>query len=448
MHYSWRLALIFLLGFFLDCVNIFMSAIALPAIAQDLSVAQTWIGWVSTSYILGLTLAMPLSLLLANKFGPRWLLSGSMLLFAVAAFGSSVSGSFLGLLGWRFTQGFAGGLLIPIGQALVFSHFTGASRNKISVLIMAVALIAPAFSPLLGGALVDYFSWRWIFFSSLPIALLTAILAWLWVRAEPLTKKQTLDIYGLVLVSLALLALLLFLSIYAEVGFNYLSSSLLCLAVLASYGYWRYQKKYAALVDLSLLANLKLRICITLYHAVPGIFTAVNLLAIFYLQQQFAFSAKQTGSFMLLYAIGALICMLKSSRWLAKFTAKKCLTLGLITHSLGILLLALTPNNAHSIYYLAISYLLMGAGGGLVAVLAQTLALSDFSAQKLEKASVLWNINRQLAFSFGVALSALLFSLAQRFTDDMQAYQLSFICASVLGLSALLVLRKLSHQHE
>lgn len=443
MTYPWRLTSVFLLGFFLDCINIFMSAIALPAIADAFSVSQAWIGWVSTSYILGLTLAMPLSLYFAQRLGARKLLAASMLLFACTATLTAVSPNFVVLLTWRFVQGIAGGLLIPIGQALVFAQFTGERRNQVSVVMMAVALIAPAFSPLLGGYLVDYFSWSLIFLSSAPIALLTALLAWRWVADNDMPVALSLDKTGLALISLFLLCLLLLLSLYVEHGVNWISLLLLGLTLGFALSYWHYQKHHSALVDLALLRNLNLRVCLVLYHAVPGVFTAINLLAIFYLQKQLSFTAQKTGSFMLFYAAGALFFMLKSNRWLLHIGAKQLLIIGLLTHIAGALCLAVTPvlNNAFS--WLLLCYLLLGAGGGLIAALSQSLALADFTDESLAKASVLWNINRQLCFSLGVALSALLLNLLEFWATAEMIYNLSFLGAALISSLALLILIKL-----
>ena len=61
--------------------------------------------------------------------------------------------------------------MIPVGQAAAFNLFQGPERARISTLVMAVALIAPALSPWLGGLIVDHGSWRWIFHSNIPLAL-------------------------------------------------------------------------------------------------------------------------------------------------------------------------------------------------------------------------------------------------------------------------------------
>lgn len=84
MSYRYKIATVFLLGFFIDCINIFMSAIALPNIASSFSVSQSMVAWVTNAYILGLILIMPMSLWLATKLGNQKLLCYSMLLFSIS----------------------------------------------------------------------------------------------------------------------------------------------------------------------------------------------------------------------------------------------------------------------------------------------------------------------------------------------------------------------------
>ena len=108
MTYRYKIATVFLLGFFIDCINIFMSAIALPDIAFSFSASQSQVAWVANAYILGLVLVMPMSLWLAGRLGHRKLLCYSMLLFSLAVWLSGASGSIYQLIFWRFTQGMEG----------------------------------------------------------------------------------------------------------------------------------------------------------------------------------------------------------------------------------------------------------------------------------------------------------------------------------------------------
>ncbi len=216
MTYRYRIALIFLLGFFIDCINIFMSAITLPAIAEAMQVSSLSVTWVANSYILGLTLIIPLSPRLAARFGIRELMTASMLLFAAAAVLAGSAESFASLIFWRFLQGVAGGLLIPAGQSLTFQYFQGRERSKISTIIMMIALIAPALSPMAGGIIVDLAGWQPVFYVNAPVALFTALLAWCWIREPKTTAGEAPDLKGLLLVSLTLASLLIALSLYGE----------------------------------------------------------------------------------------------------------------------------------------------------------------------------------------------------------------------------------------
>ena len=194
MSYRYQITTVFLLGFFIDCINIFMSAIALPDIASAFSASQSMVSWVANAYILGLVLIMPVSLWLAGRLGERKLLTYSMLLFSLSVGLCGFSDSIYSLIFWRFIQGIAGGLLIPVGQALVFALFPNQERQKISTMIMTVALIAPAFSPAIGGMIIDFLSWRWVFFANLPFSLLAALLAWCWVKSSEKQVREKPDI--------------------------------------------------------------------------------------------------------------------------------------------------------------------------------------------------------------------------------------------------------------
>lgn len=451
MTYRYRIAFIFLLGFFIDCINIFMSAIALPAMATDMHVSIVSVTWVSNSYILGLTLIIPLSHWLSQRFGIKTLMVTSMLIFSLAVMLVGTSHSFGEIILWRFIQGMSGGLLIPIGQALTFQYFQGHERSKISTLIMAVALIAPAISPTLGGLIVDVVSWRWVFYSNVPFSLLTAFLAFLWVK-EPLPKGNAMpDLKGIILVSLMIVSGLLALSAYGEYQSSLLAFSAIILSFLFFALYYRHYRRYSSpVINLLLLKNRKLSLSIFVYYCIPGVFTGVNILAIFYLQQYLGFTGQGTGIFMLLYAIGAFTAMILSGAFYNKLGMKRLFIMALLLHSLGIALLALidTPND---ITLLIIAYLIMGIGGGIGANTAQTTALYDFTSQELVQASVIWNINRQIVFSVGATLVAMLFNSLSFFFVSHTAYSLTFlVCASIgiLPLTLLLMFKKHATSQE
>ncbi|AVF59239.1 MFS transporter [Vibrio diabolicus] len=447
MTYRYRIALIFLIGFFIDCINIFMSAIALPDIAKELSVSESGVAWVANSYILGLTLIIPLSNWLASQFGARLTMMVSMLIFSLGALLSGTTNEFYSLIIFRFIQGIGGGLLIPVGQALTFNLFKHRERTKISTIIMAVALIAPAVSPGVGGIIVDHASWRWVFLSNIPFSLFTALLALLWIRSEKTQAKRP-DLKGLILVSISLATILIGLSIYADAS----SKLLPVLFLLIGFGFaavylQHYRRESDAILDLSVLNNVHMRFSILVYYAVPGVFTGVNLLNIFFLQEVLGWSAERTGLLMLLYAIGSFSAMMISGRLYNRIGATPLFLSGLLLHAAGIAVLSLVGSSL-TLSLLIVAYLMMGMGGGVSANTAQTTAMMDFDEERLARASAIWNLNRQMSFSIGAAFFTLIFNLLQQYTADISAYHLTFLTASLTGLIPLLLIKQLNRKKD
>ncbi|EPS9065565.1 MULTISPECIES: MFS transporter [Providencia] len=441
MSYRYKIATVFLIGFFIDCINIFMSAIALPDIASAFSTSQSMVAWVANSYILGLVLIMPLSLWLAGQLGNQKLLSISMLLFSVSVLLCGLSHSIYSLVVWRFIQGIAGGLLIPVGQALVFELFPDKERHRISTLIMVVALTAPAFSPAVGGMIIDSLSWRWVFYANLPFSLFAAILAWWWVNNDGRQQREKPDVIGLIMVSFSLLFLLLSFSFYNDYHSLVLAVSSFLFSAFILVLYLQYAKKCSApILNFQLLVNSNLRNAFIVYYAVPGVFTGVNLLNIFNLQSNLHFSAAQTGMFMLLYAAGALLSMLSGGYLYHQVGKKTLFFAGMTTHSLGIMLLFWVSSYS-DLPLLIAAYLLMGAGGGLCTNTAQISALIDFSGKDLLQGSVLWNINRQVSFSVGTVVLVSIFSVVT-VQNDLLRYQYTFMIAAVVGLLSLIAVLK------
>jgi len=444
MTYRYKVAVVFLLGFFIDCVNIFMSAVALPSIATQLQVSSASVAWVANAYILGLTLVIPISPWLAARLGNRQVIAASMLLFSFAGLFCGLAEGFLPLVAWRLLQGMAGGLLIPLGQALTFNLFQGSQRARISTLVMAVALLAPALSPTLGGTIVDLGSWRWVFFASLPLSLLTALLAWCWIANEDRQVARRPDLRGLLLVSGALAGLLLGMSLYGS-GYP-TQQALACLAGGLAFALayrWHCRRNPQPIVDLRLLGNVRLGLSVAIYHAIPGIFTGVNLLSLFFLQDNLHLSARHSGMFMLLYAAGALLAMLACGRFYNKLGAARLFAIALVLHSAGIATLCWV-DSSRDLPLLIGAYLLMGLGGGAGANTAQTTALLDFSGSDTHQASVIWNINRQVAFSLGAAWLLMLYNLLLGHVPATSAFHLSLLLAALAGLLILPLLGKLT----
>ncbi|MBH3365912.1 MFS transporter [Pseudomonas carnis] len=353
MTYRSKVAWIFLLGFALDLVNMFVATVAYPDIARELQASVTQLAWISNAYMLGLTVIIPLSVWLAALMGERTLIASSLLLFAGASVMVGQAGSIEALIGWRAVQGLGGGLLIPVGQAMAYRHFPAAERSQLTARVMSVALLVPALSPALGGVIVDTVSWRWIFYANLPLTLVTLLLALLWIKPDAPTRvRPPLDLS----------------SIFKQV------------------------------------ASPMLRVAMLVYLCIPGVFIGTSLIAILYVRS-LGYDATQTGALMLPWALVSAVAIYLSKKLFNRCGPKPLLLAGMALQCGGILLL-----NEPTLIIAA--YVLMGLGGSLCSSTAQTLAFLDIPAERMGHASALWNMNRQVSFCVGAAvLSAVLSAL-------------------------------------
>ncbi|MDI2593875.1 MFS transporter [Pseudomonas sp. N3-W] len=384
MAYRWKVALVYLLGFALDLLNMFVASIAYPDIAQQLHASVTELAWISNAYMLGLTLIIPLSVWLAARVGERRLILGSLLLFGLASIWVAGAGSIESLIGWRLVQGLSGGLLIPIGQSLAFRQFPAEQRSSLTTWVMSVALLVPALSPAAGGLIVQALSWRWVFYLNVPFTLLALLLGALWLKVdEPPKIRPPLILRNL--------------------------------------------------LDLQLLRSPSLRLAMLVYLLIPGVFIGTSLIAVLYLHQR-GWGSAQIGALMLPWALGSALAIAMGKRGFNRWGPKPLLLVGALLQSAGIGLLVLIDQPQG--WLPIIAYALMGLGGSLCSSCAQTLAFVDVHPERMNHASALWNINRQLSFCLGAAvLSSLLGALGPQSPD---AFERCFLVAAVLSLLPIL----------
>lgn len=396
MAYRNKIALVYLLGFALDLVNMFAAAIAYPAISQELQASVTQLAWVGNAYMLGLTLIILPSVWLAAVFGEKRLILASLLMFSVASWCVAQSATIEALIGWRLLQGLAGGLLIPVGQALVYQQFPVRERARLTSVILLVALLVPALSPAVGGWVVQAGSWRWVFYANLPLALLALLLAACWLASQPRPASRPALSYQRVAAGARNMA--------------------------------------------SLLKSPLLRVAMLTYLFIPGIFIGTQLVSILYLHQ-LGLSPAQTGALMLPWALASALGISLSRYQFNRLGPKPLLVLGMTAQALGIGLL--TRIDAPDTWLPIALYGLMGFGGSLCSSTAQNTAFIDITPEHMGHASALWNINRQLSFLLGPALMMALYGALTSITSTPHAFALCFAIGCALTLVPLVPVLRL-----
>lgn len=374
MSHRARVAAVYLLGFFVDLINMFIANVAYPGIAREFQAPVSALAWVSTGYILGLTLVIPLSRWLAGRFGARRVFILSLTIFMLASLAAAGAASLITLIGWRVLQGLGGGLLIPLGQTLTYALYRSHERARLSAVIMLVGLLAPALSPALGGIIVDSFSWRWVFIASLPLSSLAWVLALCWLPQTPREPAGRFDLKGFALLNGGLALVLWGLTSLGE-NSEWLSGSALFVAGAGLMTMFvRASRKHPEpLLDLTLIKDPLLRTGMLIYQCIPGVFTGVSLIAMLYLQNEHHFSAAQSGGLMLPWSLASFAAISFTGKMFNRLGPRALFIPGCLIQGAGIGLLALLSVFPAAPWLAIAAFTLMGAGAVCAAVRRKAL---------------------------------------------------------------------------
>ena len=448
MSYRVRVASVYLLGFFIDLVNMFIANVDYPEIGRHFDASVSQLVWISNGYILGLTLVIPLSSWLVRRMGAKYLFMLSLLIFIAATCGVGASTSVSQLIAWRGIQGIGGGLLIPVGQTMTYALFRNNERAKLSSVVMLIALLAPALSPAVGGIVVESLSWRWVFLVSLPLAVGALVLAGCWLKAyKPANSSEPLDLVGLVSGCTALTLILLGLTYLGDADRLYQGAMLLLAGIITLAGYvWDALRKKHPLINLQLVKDPLLQTAMVIYQFIPGVFTGVSLITMLYLQNQLDMHAALVGALMLPWSLASFAAISLTGKKFNLWGPRPLFMTGCLIQSLGIGMLALT-GQTEDIIVCVFAFALMGFGSSLCSSTAQSSAFIQIADSELADASALWNINRQLSFCLGVTLVSLLFNLiANSGMPKEHAYHLCFVIAACSAVIPALCCLRISNQ--
>src|SRR6266545_77273 len=195
------LASVVVLGAIMTILDATIVNVALPTLGRDFHTSIATIQWVPTVYLLAFASVIPLTGWASQRLGAKELWLVSLAAFTLGSLLAGLSWSIGALIAFRVLQGLGGGMIMPLGQ-LILAQAAGPKRmGRVMSIVGVPMLLAPIFGPVIGGALVDSASWRWIFFVNLPVGAAAFVLAVrLLPEVEP-RQHERLDGLGLVLLS-------------------------------------------------------------------------------------------------------------------------------------------------------------------------------------------------------------------------------------------------------
>src|SRR5262245_32527016 len=171
-HNPWLIAIVVAMAAFMEILDTSIANVALPYMAGNLGVSNDESTWVLTSYLVSNAIVLPISGWLAGVVGRKRFFLSCIAFFTLSSLLCGIAPSLELLLFFRVLQGFGGGGLQPMAQAILADTFPPPQRGVAFALYGITAVIAPAAGPTIGGWITYYYSWRWIFFINLPVGLI------------------------------------------------------------------------------------------------------------------------------------------------------------------------------------------------------------------------------------------------------------------------------------
>jgi EmrB/QacA subfamily drug resistance transporter len=437
---------VYVAAMFMSIMDITVVNTALPTIGHDFSVTPTSVDTISIAYLVSLAIFIPASGWLGDRFGGKRVLLTAISLFTVASVLCGLASSLDELVVFRVVQGAGGGMLAPVGLAMLFRAFPPEERVRAASILTIPTVVAPALGPVLGGLLVTELSWRWVFFINVPIGIGAVIFGALFLRQNVESQPGRFDLVGFLLAGVGLGSLMYGISEGPVHGWG--SSAVLATiaagAVLLAIMVDVELRTTEPIIALRLLGN-------RLFRSANGIivmsgiaFLGIQFMIILYFQDGRGLSPLASGLSSFAAAIGVMAGAQLASRLLFRLLGpRRDITFGFICMAISIGLMALMTGTT-SLWWSRVLLFGMGLGVGQVFIGGQAVSFATISPADTGRASTLYNTLRQLGGAVGIALLTTVLVLVGathevngHITTDFTAYHVTFLVAAVVCVGGL-----------
>ncbi len=402
---NWSIAVVIIIGTFMAILDGTIVNVSLPKMMAVFGVPANQIQWVATAYMLALGVVMPMTGYLGDRYGYK-----RMYLFALGMFtlGSALCGASWNLASMvvaRVIQAVGGGIMQPLGMAIIDQNYPRSRMGTVLGVWGISTMAAPAIGPTLGGYLVDYASWRLIFYINLPVGILNLFLAALILRETQKITGKNFDFVGIVTSTVGFLCLLLALSQGNEHGWGspYIVSLLAIAFTSLTVLVVNELRHPEPVLDLRLFRNFTFTLSVVIGSIISiGMFGVVFLFPMF-LQNVLGQSAMQTGVIMFPAALASGLVMPISGQIFDRYGARGIVVVGMAIVTFTTYMMsgfnALTP------FSVMIGWLVLrGLGMGFSFMPVNTAGMNTVSPALVGRASALSNVVRQVAAAFGIAM--------------------------------------------
>jgi EmrB/QacA subfamily drug resistance transporter len=436
-------------AFFMQSLDSTVVNTAVPAMAGALAVTPLGMRTALTSYVLTLAILIPASPWLCDRLGTRRVFGIAIMVFGLGSLLCGLAQTLPQLVGARVLQGVGGASLMPVGRYVLVRSIEKREFVRAMSTVSTFGLLGSVLGPFLGGALVEYTSWRLIFLINVPVAIAGY---WMNRRDMPdyrLERANRFDGRGFVMFAAAS-ALLLVASELAgstPVPWGRIGLYTVAAVALGALYVWHSQRTAHPVADLNLLRVRSVRVALA-----GGLFTRLGisgmfLLLMLFLQIGCGWSPLAAGLMMVPQALGSIIAKWAINRVLVHYGYRRLL-LGntLIVAALLAMFALLGP--ATPVWAIGLLAFFYGAFAGMQYTAMNTLIYTDLDIRHASMASSMASTAQYLAMSFGIALATLLMQAmldGHAHEDYVVAFRWTVLILAAITAGASRVFSQLRH---
>ena len=428
---------------FMENLDSTVIATALPAIARSLDEDPLRLNLAITSYLLSLAVFIPLSGWVADRYGARSVFRAAIVVFTLGSACCGAAQSLPELVAARILQGMGGAMMVPVGRLVMLRTVPKSELVRAMSFLTVPALIGPVLGPPLGGFIVTYSSWRWIFYINLPIGVLGIVLATLFIENVKESGDWPLDLRGFLLAGAGLAGLMFG---FETAGRGVLPlplvAALLAAGALSTVLYVLHSRVHSyPIIDLKLLRIPTFAAAVTggsLFRIGIG---ALPFLLPLMLQLGFGLTPFASGLLTFASAAGAMTMKMTAAPIIRTFGFRRVLLGNAVISCVFVMSYALfTPTTPH--WLILAAFLAGGFFRSLQFTSTNTLIFADVPPPLMSRATSFQSMAQQLSVSIGVGIGALLLhvTLLLHGRSELQAGDFSgaFLAVALISLSSIL----------
>jgi EmrB/QacA subfamily drug resistance transporter len=436
---------VFVSAMFMNIMDITIVNVALPTIGRDFHIPPTAVDGVVIAYLVSLAVFIPASGWLGDRFGGKRVLLVAIVVFTLGSVLCGLAQNMTQLIIFRVIQGSGGGMMAPVGMAMLYRVFPPSERVRAASILTVPTTMAPALGPVIGGFLVTEISWRWVFFVNLPLGIIAVTFGALFLERIGASDAGRFDLPGFVLGGAGLGLLMYGVSEGPLKSWSSPDVVVSCVvgAVLLVALVFVELRTARPMVDLRLLSGRLFRSTSVVMFLAAAAFLGMLYLIPLYFQDARGLSALQSGLSTFPEAFGVMFGAQLASRVIyPRIGPRRHITAGLLGLALSMLLLtqvSLTTN----LWLIRGLLFLLGMMMGQVMVPNQAASFAMISPESMGRASTFFNTMRQVGSAVGVAvLSTVLIGVGSAqaagnagAAPNLEAYHFAFLAAACFALA-------------